>query len=597
MKRAIGGGAILLFLGVALYFWWQIQEAQPNLSSQQLSNQPQSSSPQAFIRPLQVAFLRGEISLHNTQRGIFEMINEGDDIGASVRLRSFENTFVVLKRAESAERLELGENTQVFVERWEIDKQIYFDRGELFLSAGGEKGVYRIDTADFELVTSNADYRLYTHETTTRVEVTGGTLLVTRRRDGAQTKLDKGEWMSLPKRSALVKNEHPFQMITPMPNDHVHMPTGEIKIPTRFAWRGIPDSFVTDIYAGSSEADLSKTVFEDIRKEGEGILSFGEGVHYWKMVFREPQKKGKRGKVIETPVYRLLVLRESPVQIKSPRAKVSPSHIKAFGGVKFSWSNPSRLERLILEVASDQNFDRIVRRQPVEDVGEQILQLDGVGSFYWRINGFRRGSSEFISSQTHQFEISNADQPPTILSPLEAEVFTVLALKDRRVPLIWRTDIVGPVTVQIYAKDKPIIEAILSSEEPWTLPELQPGRYELSLGTGNGRDLLKSTVGFEVVNADPLKWDLPASEQSENVLVQTPILKWQTGPRRTSMYRLRLWPIFSRNRDIEPKSILIDETSWQYDGPKDNLALITVQALDQDGEIIGETPEILYQSP
>jgi hypothetical protein len=516
-----------------------------------------------------------------------------------VRLHTFENTFVVLKRSESSERLELGPDTQVFIDKWEMDKQLYFDRGELFLSASGERGTYRVDTADFELVTSNADYSLRTEKNGTRVEVSGGELSVVRRRDGAQIKLEKDDWMYLVKRASLVKRQNPFQMITPMPNDHMHLVTGESKVPTRFAWTGVPANYAVELFVGMNDQDLKRTDFEERTKAAEGIYSFDEGVRFWKLVFKEPQKRGKRGREIATPVYRILVLRESPVQIKSPRTKVSPNHIMAFGGVKFSWSNPSRLEKLMLEVAFDKNFDRTVLRQQVEDVGEQVLQLSGEGIYFWRVNGFRRGSSEFISSEAASFEITTKEQPPEIISPSPSDVFTVRSLKEQRAALIWKTDSVGPVRVQIFAKgnkqtteDKPVIEATLNSGEPWALPELQAGRYLLSLGSTLGSAGAKgSTVDFEVVQAESLRWNLP----QDQVPVSVDEVKWDKGPKNTVSYKLKLWPVFSRSSGVELKTMILKDPSWSYRGPSDNLLLLTVQALDHDGEIVAETPELLFQ--
>lgn len=588
MRRFVGAGVAAVLIGVALSFWWTVQQSTPLQEGAATSTSQESKDPTRLLR---VAFLRGEVSLHRPSTGSFELINEGDVVGFEARVRTFDNTFVVLKRPESSERLELGANTEVFVDRWDQARQVYFARGELFLSASGERGQYRIETPDFEITTENADFLMTQEGPNASLEVSGGVLQLVRRRDGAKLTLEKGEWANLPKRSALVKREFPFQVVTPLQNEHLFLSDGAREVPVRFAWRGVPDEFKTELQVGSAPDQLKTVDFAVTGRPGEATLSLPEGIHFWRMVHSEPSlkrgRKVQRGRLLETPIHRILVLREAPVQLKAPRGKISPAQVRVFSGVNFSWSNPSRLERLILEVASDELFANIISRQPVVDVGEHVLKLPRPGVYFWRVSGFRRGSSEFIVSAPQSFEWMEQDLPPQILNPRENELITIRALEDRRAPLIWKSDLMTLKTVKIFDRsnlDKPRLETVLAQEQPWPIPGLPKGKYRLVLQSEGG---LSSSVDFEVVSAPVLPWKSDADQGP----LQARQLEWQEGPRGTEMYRLRLWPLFSVNPDQSTEVVLVDEARWQVPLDFGELMMVVVQALGKDGEIKAESTE------
>lgn len=562
--------AITVVIVACSYWWW----------SKTLPVTTNTDSPRSGL--LRVYSSYGEAVVKRFPSGLVELLEKGDRLESFDAIRTLENSHLVLHLTDSKDSLQLGEKTEISASGKVEAPHISIYHGEVFVSWHGEAGTQEreIDLGLFRVRATNADFLVRSIEGTPPfLEVYRGNLSVNA--GDTTVKASRDEVIFL-KNQRLSKKKFDFSITTPFQFDRIYYSKKQ-GFRTRFAWSGLPSNAKMQLLIGPKPDQLKSVSFSTGRKPNELMAVIPEGASYWKLAASAGERK------YESPLMKIFGVIEQPAQLLEPIGRISKSAVKRLNGVYFRWTNPSLLEKLLLEVATDEKFKTVVLREPLADAEAQILSLNESGAYYWRVTGFRHDSSELVVSGAQKFEILDDLSEPELIYPEPMAQITARSLRAGEVFAVWRSSGLAQFEVELRGKGE-VFKSLVSVNR-YQLPALKKGQYKLIVAVVDS-DSPPAEREFEVIDASPLMWKV----RGELATLTTDQLQWDVGPSGTSVYKVRVWSLFPVQESRIPfREYLVSSRTWNFNLNEDGLYVAVVQALGADSRILAETRSLVFR--
>lgn len=562
--------AITAVIVACSYWWW----------SKTLPVAINTDSPRPGL--LRVYSSYGEAIVKRFPSGLVELLEKGDRLESFDAIRTLENSHLVLHLTGSKDSLQLGEKTEISASGKVEAPHISIYHGEVFVSWHGEAGTQEreIDLGVFRVRATNADFLIRSAEGAPPfIEVYRGNLAVNA--GDATVRAARDEVVFL-KNQRLSKKKFDFSISTPFQFDRIYYSKDQ-GFRTRFAWSGLPANAKMQLWVGPKPDQLKSVGFTAGRKPNEMMAAISEGASYWKL------RASSGGRNYESRLMKIFGVFEQPAQLLEPIGRISKSAVKRLNGVYFRWTNPSLLEKLLLEVSTDAKFEAVVLRQQVADAEAQILPLNESGAYYWRVTGFRHDSSELVASRVQKFEILDDLSEPELIYPEPAAQITARSLRAGEVFAVWRSSGLAQFEVELRGKGE-VFKSLVSVNR-YQLPALKRGQYKLMVSVVDSESP-PAEREFEVIEASSLAWKV----KSELATLTTNQLQWDQGPPGTSVYKVRVWSLFPVQESRLPfREYLVGSRIWNFNLNEDGLYVAVVQALGTDSRILAETRSLVFR--
>ncbi len=594
--------ALYTFLGVviAMIFWWWSAMLPKSIS-------PNSVNDESEVYIASVYSLNGEAVYQRTNTGVVSAVTDGVRLTAGTSLRTFENTHLVLAIGSLQDRLEIGPESEILILIREQTVLISVFRGEVFGSFHNETHNFKYEFSNtrFKAKAENADVMFRILEAgMQRIEVYRGNVKVEM---GAKTvELEKDQYVISTKANDLKIAKQGLSILTPLSHDRIHKNTTDANdanavspsgVRTRFAWTATEDLKRVEVWLGSQIEKMSPLTLDPIVKKGETTVTMPEGIYYWQLKALTESSKTLLG-----PVYKIFVETEKPVQLIEPMGAYSQTTMNRLGGVLFRWSNPSKLERLLLEVSTNKDFTSPILRQPVADGTEQLIaKIENVegDELFWRVNGFRHDTSDLISSAPSLFEIeSENSEEPEVLFPSPGQVITQRSLRLGLVFFSWKTVGLNQYEVAISDKQNKTVYSKTVGASQMAVPPLPVGSYKAHFRISGEAAV---TRDFEIVNAAELSWRFGRETQKNGSKDAGEIktvakLVWESSAKGIPKYRLRISSFFPVQESKTPfKEYTTSKTEFTPDLPEEGLYSVVVQGLDAKSKVLAESDPLIFR--
>jgi hypothetical protein len=198
-----------------------------------------------------------------------------------------------------------------------------------------------------------------------------------------------------------------FSLLKPVPLDQGSVPTGS---PFTLNWKGVQGAKSYRVELASDDdfrnIIVSKTTASTFIKISEKLA---EGKYYWRVSAVSGQK------ISEASDTALLTI-TGPVEI----SLISPAPGSVLYDkpetVTFSWSDPNRGDRYIIEISARRDF-RFLKAAHETSSSSIKISNPGEGSYYWRVRLKDRTGKTIAQSSTADFTIPADMKAPVLIAP------------------------------------------------------------------------------------------------------------------------------------------------------------------------------------
>lgn len=583
-KRLIPITIYALFI-ISLVSWWSSK----NLFEKKVQTE---SLKEESIAAVHSIYGSGAVKL--TVSGIVANLTPKQAIKSEESIRVYEDSHLTLILGGSNDRLELGANSEVLLVEQNKTLEVHVLEGEVYLSAHGDRKnfKYSLHSANVIAQVENADVILLTHnQKKPQFEVFRGEVQIVL--NNKNYNLQKDQYLLAEKKVQIHNRE--FQVVTPLPYDRIFLSSEVTResVPVRFAWAGVSEFSKIELLTGNKPTDLRSEEIKIQPTAKEFIYSLPLGVHYWQIRFTLQRAKNKKSTIV-TSVSKIFVESESPAILLEPLGRVASATRQRLSGVLFRWANSSNLERLLLEVSKDKEFNTNLLRQPLKDGADAIItNIEGDGDFYWRVNGFRHDTSELITSAVGRFQIITTDEPePEVYIPENNSVFSLKSVEKGQAQLRWKSVGLTNYKIEVLSEqEKTVFEANVVGDS-LTLPVLPKGRYKVSFQVASMPQARRVLRNFEIVETAEISWkNISMVDRAINEIEK---LSWNEGPASTEIYKVKIHSFFPVKEDRFHEYVVSD-LQLEPDLPEDGVYLATVQAYSKESRLLGESRPLLFK--
>lgn len=325
----------------------------------------------------------------------------------TINIQSQNSAFLSILFSKKRGRLEIGENSDVFIHiqedtRTRFSCEIEVKKGDMYISLFGTgqqtchlkwrgNTIAYVKNADITIRLTTSEMSIYAHR---------GQVVFFNKEDF----LYKDMWARVTLKSVEFFNDD-FFILTPFANDRVLQSQGHR---TRFKWTHVPENATMQLWVGTQRNHLRPVWSTPISSsEEQGYFRFPLGIYYWQMTATVPSSQGVAEKEYASQVYKIFIKPEVRPILTFPKHGftkfVNGNRSEKY---KFVWLNTSRLENLFIEIAKDSDFLNIVLKKPAQDFGfMEFFNVFPEGQYFWRVSGFRHNSSELLRSHVRHFTV------------------------------------------------------------------------------------------------------------------------------------------------------------------------------------------------
>jgi hypothetical protein len=492
-----------------------------------------------------VGDIYGEVFRLRKESESWQKLRQGHHIFQGDSLRSEKDSHAEIAFSNTADRVDLGPQSQIVLFVRNKEKRILIKAGEVFVRAAGERGsqAFNIEMLNSTLKGNSGDFffRSQTQSSFT-VDVFRGRLMHIKPEPSLLIEKDSTGRFDEKGLRQVIKNR--FKSYAPHPHQYVFHSTQNSPT-TRFAWTPIAKNYSVQLYLGPTPTKMRRAGSPVLSQKEELSFRVPVGTQYWRLV----ASSNGQG-ILKTAVKKIYSRIEKSTVGIQPLNGERVYTSKDNRNLLFHWQNPSRLEKLLLEISRTVDFTDIIISEPVVESGYFVMPLENDGQYFWRVNGFRRESSEVVLGSVNSFFLyqhDDPDVPPRIYPPHDGLVSSV-EVASGKAYLAWETrgDTRYTVTLEGPFNNKDF------SKRTWTvkgnmtpLTNLAAGRYRWSY-VADSPEIKTPDLSyqFSVFPAKKLKLRLPKTigSQIPELKGKRRVLSWSKGPRKTKKYKTYLIP-------------------------------------------------------
>lgn len=181
--------------------------------------------------------------------------------------------------------------------------------------------------------------------------------------------------------------------------------------PQRFRWEGDVPGATFELWTGNSRKNLAAVPARATGAANELAYVLRAGVHFWKVVARNPQT---RAVIAESIPQRLeIAALPAPSTIQPQQNEFITLQSEGLS-ITFQWSAPERVGECVLEVSTDPSFRNILFTEKFPVATNRAERILPGGKYHWRVSAFYPEENEMIPSAAQAFEIWV--KPPKVIN-------------------------------------------------------------------------------------------------------------------------------------------------------------------------------------
>lgn len=526
-----------------------------------------------------------EVQRKPIKRVIWQNLNKDALLYAGEAIRTAENSEAKIEFIQSGTVIDLEPESLVVLQESEGKVALDFMQGNLFVKAGeNEDGNLTLKSGNNQIKVGQSELSLGKEKNgNVNLQVTKGNAVV--QANGKETAVGKDKSGSLSD-SGVQLSQSNLKVVFPKPGQIVYVDPNT-QVAKDFEWEPLPDGFTMDLETGNTRNKLTKHSGSDA-KTGKTNFKSSSGAVFWRLT-----AKSKDGKTtISSPTFKNQVLVKAPVQIIAPENNGVVVITDPKQNVEFRWSNPAELDRLAIEIAKKPNLTEKVLQNQTLDQNQFEAKLEQAGMYYYRVTGYLKNSTEYLSTPVMKFELKKqlTIDPPVLKLPIADNRIPIQTVATSGLFLTWNPSN-GAVKykVKLLEQGKPEIEKE-TTDSMFRIKEVRPGQFQWSVVAINekGEVSKNSEVRkFSIQELPVIQW---ANQDSVYEFVtEKPSLKlsWlTTSDQETSwQYRVALDKETITQKEWKKSTQPNFNTELDSDGAKQ----VEVQALNKNQEVVAKS--------
>lgn len=509
-----------------------------------------------------------DVTRRPLRRLIWQSLSQNDNLFAGEQIRTRENSVATIELLDSGTVIELEAGSLITLEKNDGKLALDFLEGNLFVK-GGEGGDLSLKTGGKEIAVGGAELSLGKGANgQVDMQVFKGSV------NGMQAAVD------------------PFDITGPAPQAEVFV-LPDVKDAIAWEYKKVLEPrYQVRLETGKARDQLKPQAVASL-KSGKIASALPPGEHFWRIVAFDPAKPDDQ---IVSNVYKL------KVSVKRPPVPLAPekeAHLALLAGeqtVKFKWANPGKLERLVLETAESKDFKAGYKSVPIDSKEEFDFEVPKAGSYYWRVTGYLKKSSEAVSSEVQHFNttLDKTVRAPTLELPLNAAKIQGDDKKPLNVTFGWKP---APGAAQyrliLIDKTKKTEKELVAASPQFVAEKLEPGLYDwkvYSVGADQKKSPVSETWSFSISRLPQITWKT-AEKENYFYFTEKPELQveWNASPVPAKSYR-----VFYRHAEDAPDLVAKQNTGGPlFHGfvPKPGAWTMTVEAMNEEGVAVARSEE------
>lgn len=526
----------------------------------------------------------------------FLKVYESSSIYYGAQILTRPDSHMTILTSHSSDRLELGSKTSIRISEKEENIRFFYYMGELYLSAHGERKdiLYEVNLGESYLEVWNADVLIRGKvNENLEVEVYRGKVKLKFFEKELEINTDEMAKYSNGKWTLVEKDMH---IVTPKAYDRIYYPYNQGHS-TRFSWSGdVGDVNEVQLYIGKEPKNLISVPISNVDiNSHEFAAHIPKGNYYWQLKLITPRR------VFDSWIYKIFVLEEFPVQIMEPKENRIANFYRNTNKIRFQWENPSRLDRLALEVSKTEDFKELVLHESVDKGGVAFYEFPWTGTFYWRVNGYRFDTSKIVLGRPEKFRVISKDAflPIESILPNNGDIVSFNDVKKGKILLRWNDNLgVKRYAVLLKGPDG-YNKRLYTHVSTFPLPVLKAGEYSWQIVSYDVNDNanISKKFKFTIKNLKQISWKGIDKNIKEDRVIASPqkiskMVQWSKGPEETDFY---VFEFLESNKFTEVKKINTKKNYLILPKNINGFYKIRIKAHSLSGDLLAVSEEIKVQ--
>ena len=481
--------------------------------------------------------------------------------------------------------IDLDPDTAVEIEQTTTGINLDFLKGNLLIHSTGSGTQINLRSGEEFVPLKDADVQLSKSASESPVEVD----------------LIRGQAAEIRRDARLVIKERKLTMIKPDPSRLLYSEPGQAQ-PVEITWKPIDHSYFVTLEAGASRFDLHQVSAIAPVPGDKGKLLFPLTVG--KTYFRLRARLATNGRgvasqnlatevsfdeqnALESSVRGVSVHAKLPALLTEPANGAVLHPLDSAKQVVLRWTNPGKLNGLLLEISSSQDFKNLVDAEHLEKALSVPVSFKGKKSarYYWRVSGEVPATGQMLPSRAQYFDLETSDK----LKPQLVLTSTPNAVPDVTAELPVLPAVLPPVLQVVEAPVLPAVPGPTPSLPP--LPKHEPPTLADSKTVLKAGDPLPPKI--KPLTDSVLKWKDGLTKVKTIYRSKHPELNisWEKGPSEAGNYRVRLSDASVDIRQLKKSEWrTVDQPHYEetLEGP--GTYRIEVESRNEAGKIVAHAP-------
>ncbi|MBD66201.1 MAG: hypothetical protein CME62_13405 [Halobacteriovoraceae bacterium] len=415
-----------------------------------------------------------EVQVKPKNQLLWKDIRNGDLLRKGDLIRTAQNATAEIKFLESEVVIKLGSETTVTIEGQGKELELDMLEGDLFIDSN-TSGDLKLSAKDkkFEVSQGQAGFEV-SEQGEIEVEVLTG---MVKTNDEKNAQLVKNQRLIINNKGSELKKNY-FEFIKPEIGKSIYInPTDRT---VDFEWKPHRQKYEYKLFIGRSKNNL--TELETVESQSHSLSAkVPAGIFYWQI------KAASASFKFESPVIQSNFLAINPPVLLDPILGET-LFLETDEDIVFKWSQGSTKENIIIEIASDSQFQNIIETKNVTDQNTFTLKKKlEPNQYFWRVRGQINKEFAEIESKISDFSFKFVKGliSPVLKIPTDKRIYKMTA--SQNINFAWT----APKELRKFKikitdnKDFVVIEDLENSF--FTYEFDQPGRYEWSVQSVDSR--------------------------------------------------------------------------------------------------------------
>ncbi|MBK9295189.1 MAG: FecR domain-containing protein [Oligoflexia bacterium] len=539
---------------------------------------------------------KNEVQKKQVSRVIWQRVDEEEPLhaGEAVRTASDSEAKIVFN---SGAQIQMDPDSVVVIEESGNKLSLDFIKGNLFFKGGGKESQLALKSGNTSIDLQNSEAALNKSQDgkALDVQVLSGTAQLSQ--NGKSVTLDRDKAGVIDDRGLSVAEKF-IKIKSPQAFSKIYIQIAK-KEPVLFEWEKLPPNFDIYLEIGSKRENLSRMYPKVSANLGMMAMQLKLGNYFWRLVAIDNKDPSK---TYFTSVNKISILAEVPPKLIQPVDESIATLSAQTQTLLLRWANPSKLEKLHIEISKDPKFSKNIYSEIVADTGIHEAPLTEEGIYYWRIAGFRSGTSKEVVSQAHKFVLKTKLElvPPKLKEPSSNFRAQVESIRAGLVFLKW-DPVLGfnEFHVRIFQGEKIAHEQKVNDVKQVRFNIEKPGQYKWAVYTIDAQGKASNISEQRIIIVDELPqllW-LDSKQQDQYFyLTEKPQLRVLLKPiDKIKNYKIT----YAKDGDAKSeKTLTVANPDKIFDVPTDGLYKVFVEALNDKSQVVAKsfTKDIVVQA-